>query len=74
MEVAVADVSAWGLAAAGGVPAAAVGDPGQLLDIDMDQLAGPVPLVAAYRLGGRGAVATIQATQTGRIQDPLHRR
>ena len=55
-------------------PASAVGDRGELLDIDMDQLAGPVPLVALHRDRGDGTVADIEATQAGLTQDALHRR
>jgi len=38
---------AWRFAAAVNSPAAAVGDAGELLDVDMDQLAWPITLMAA---------------------------
>ena len=55
-------------------PAAAVGDAGELLDVDMDQLAGPVALVAAHRFAVGGPVAPIEAAEPGGAQDRLHGR
>jgi hypothetical protein len=55
-------------------PAAPVRDAGEFLDIDMDQLAGPVPLVSAHRLPVGGTVAPIEPAEPGPTQDRLHGR
>ena len=51
----------WPVVPAPGAPAAALGDPPELLDVDVDQLAGALALVAhpadrppAHRLAGEG--------------------
>lgn len=62
-----------GLSAAVEAPTAAVGDCGDLLDVDVDQLTGPVALVADDR-SGRCTVADVEATDTVGTQDALHRR
>ena len=41
-----------GIAVAADAPAATVGDPGQFLHVDMDQLTGMFPLIAAARASG----------------------
>ena len=78
MDVAVPDSSrnggllAW-VAASVEAPAASVGDPGQFLDIDVDQLAWQVTLIPArFHLVG-GSVSPIETTDTGPVQDVLHR-
>src|SRR6185437_16965772 len=60
------------LPAVDAVPAA-VGDVAKLLDVDVDQLTGPVPLIAADRHAGRTVqVRQPRAAVTG--QDSMHRR
>jgi hypothetical protein len=49
---------AW-VAATADPTAATVGDAGDLLDVDMDQLAGPVALIAAHG-HGRGSVPAVE--------------
>ena len=74
VDVAVADTGVTaGRAGAATVdsPAAAVGDPTNLFDVDVDQLAGPVALIPNDRLDS--SVATIETTATIGIQDVLHR-
>ena len=53
-------------------PAAAVRDVAELLDIDVDQLAGPVPLIAADRHPG-GPVQVRQPRAAVAAQDRVHR-
>ena len=53
-------------------PAAAVGNATDLLDVDVDQLAGALALVAVDGLGVRGEVTAIEATAASSIQDALH--
>ena len=50
-------------------PATAVGDLAELLDVDVDQLAGPVPFVAADHLAG----GSIQPGQTSQAVAGQHR-
>ena len=72
----VADVGvcrAWGLSSAVDPPAAAVGDPCELLDVDVDEFAGPVPLVAPNRFAVGGPVAAVEPAQSLGAQDVLHR-
>jgi len=52
--------------------AAAVGDVAQLLDVDVDQIAGGVTFVAAYRLAG-GPVQIREPGQAVADQYPVHR-
>jgi hypothetical protein len=54
-------------------PAAPVRDAGELLDVDVDQLAGPVPLIAAHRFSVSGPISAVEPSQTGAMQDRLHR-
>src|SRR5256714_4819124 len=68
-----------GAGAAAGAPAAAVGDAAELFDVDMDQLARPVSLIAHSGsltgpddLAGQW-VAVRQAALPGPAQDPRHR-
>ena len=85
VDVVVADlgllVALWSTvrAAAVGAPAAAVGDAAELLDVHVDQLAGPVAFVAD-RGGLRGPdhltghrVALAQVGHAVAAQDPRHR-
>jgi hypothetical protein len=65
-----------GAVAAVGPPAAAGADPPELLDIEVDQLTGPVALVAvgsAQLLTG-GPVQITQPVQTQPDQHPMHPR
>ncbi len=77
VDVAVTDP---GVAAGGGrcrgrgSPAAAVGDPGDLLDVDMDQLAGTVALVAAHWFGSVARSPSIEPAEALGVEDRLHRR
>ena len=59
--------------AASGSPAAAVGDRGELLHIDVDQLTGPLALVAAHRSCGC-AVTSVKASEASLAKDVLHGR
>src|SRR5256714_15063275 len=68
-----------GAGAPAGAPAAAVWDAAELFDVDMDQLARPVPLIAhggsltgPDDLAGH-RVAVRQAGLPGTAQDPRHR-
>ena len=70
---AAAAVGAGGLRGRWTSPAAAVGDPAELLDVDVDQLAGPVAFVAADDLAG-GPVQAGQAVQAVAGQDAVHGR
>ncbi len=56
-----------------GAPAAAVRDPGQLLDVDMDQFTGPVTLVSLDGFFDR-TVTGVETTDTGLVQNSLPRR
>ena len=55
-------------------PAAAVGDPTDLLHIDVDELTRPVALIAADRFDVGGPVSAIEPAAARGVQDPLHRR
>jgi hypothetical protein len=55
-------------------PAAAVGDPGELLDVDVHELAGPVSLVSADRFAIGRAVSGLEPGHPFRAQDVLHGR
>jgi len=55
-------------------PAAPVGDAGELLDVDVGQLAGPFALVSARRLSVRRSVTAVKAAEIVSMQDRLHRR
>ena len=62
------------VASASAAPTAPVGDSGDLLDIDMDQLAGAFPLIPVWFLCVGGPVPPIQATFTSRVENVLHCR
>lgn len=62
------------VASASAAPSAPVGDPGDLLDIDMDQLAGAFPLIPVWFLCVGGPVPPIQTTFTSRVENVLHCR
>jgi hypothetical protein len=51
-----------------------VWDPGELLDINVDQLTRMFSLIPAYGFTPSGPVTTIQTTNTGTVEDLLHRR
>ena len=80
MHVAVSDsLAGFGVAAAVGAPAAAVGDRWEFLDVDVHQLAGFVSLVS-QRFGGGwaggwagAAVAAVEAAQSRSDADAVHR-
>jgi len=75
VDVSVADGGSGavrGLAAAVDLPAAAGWDAGDLLHVDMNQLARTVALIAAHRLGAGGSVAAVETAQAFRTQDRLH--
>ena len=55
-------------------PAAPVGDRGEFLDVDMDQLAGPFALVTLHRCAVGRTVALVEAGAALIPQDALHRR
>ena len=55
-------------------PPATIGDPGKLLDIDMDQLTRMVSLIPTHGFTIRGPVTTIQTTNTSTVEDLLHGR
>jgi hypothetical protein len=54
-------------------PAAAGGDAGDLLDVDVDQLAGPFALIATHRFDVGGAIAVIEPAEPFTVEDRLHR-
>ncbi|GAA4243018.1 hypothetical protein GCM10022255_000290 [Dactylosporangium darangshiense] len=54
-----------------GAMPAAVGDVAEFLDVDMDELAGPVTFVAAD-VAGSGPVQTAQSRHAVAGQDPMH--
>ena len=60
------------VAAAVEVPAAAGGDRREFLDVNMGQLARMVSLIADHR--SCRAVARVETTEAGLVQDGLHRR
>ena len=60
-------------ASAGALPST-VGDPGDLLHLDMDELTRPVTLEATNWRSAGGAVTSIQPGQSFGTQDLLHRR
>jgi len=62
------------LAPAKCLPASTERDTGQFLDVDMDQLTGPVSLIAARRLRRRGPIADIKTPKPGLAKDRLNRR
>src|SRR3954462_9559979 len=62
------------LAATVNAPAATGRDARDLLDIDMDQLTGPLALIAARPLPRRGPVTAIEPAKAFTVQDRLHRR
>jgi hypothetical protein len=62
------------LAAAVDPPSAAGRDAGDLLDVNVDQLAGPVALRAANRFDVGSAITGIEPAETLTAQDGLHRR
>ena len=62
-----------GVAATVELPAAAVRDGSDLLDVDVDQLTWLFPLVAHDRLAA-GPVTAVQAAAAGGVEDRLHRR
>jgi len=49
-------------------PAATVGDPRKLLDVDMDQLPRAVTLIAAHRFLAVGAVTGIETSRPARFK------
>ena len=55
-------------------PAATGGDAGELVDVDVDQLARPVALIATWRINVGGAVAMVEPAKALSVQDRLHRR
>ena len=55
-------------------PAATGGDAGELVDVDVDQLARPVVLIATWRINVGGAVAMVEPAKALSVQDRLHRR
>ena len=55
------------------LPAAAVRDAGELLDVNMDQFAWPVTDIAADGFGA-GSVAFVESAETGLVEDVLNRR
>ena len=61
-----------GVAASVDSPAAAVGDRGELLDFNMDEVAGVVAHIA-HRLVPRGLVAGVEVAQALAVEDLLHR-
>jgi hypothetical protein len=64
---------AVGLARGARAPATAIGDVAELLDVDVDQLAGPVRLVAADLFTG-GPVDMPKPVDPARHQHSVHRR
>ena len=77
VDVAVADAGVAAVAvvaAAVDPPATAVGDRGELLHVDVDQLAGPVPLVTPDRARSVARSPRSRRPTPGRSQDRLHRR
>jgi hypothetical protein len=52
---------------------AAVGDPGDLLDVEMDQLTRLIALMAHNRLGVGGSVSRFEPGEPFGGQDRLHR-
>ncbi len=64
----------WCLASAVDTPATAIFDARQLLDLDVDELAGPVSLVATGRFSVGGSVADIEPAQTFGSQNVLDGR
>ena len=76
VDVAVAGSAAavmGGVAAAVDPPAAAVGDRGDLLDVDVDQLAWPFALIAPTGSVG-GPVTAVESAAPCGVEDRLHRR
>ena len=61
----------WCLAATVDAPAAAVGDAGELLDVDMNQLTWPIALIAADWLSC-GAVTGIESAESFGDQNGLN--
>jgi hypothetical protein len=61
------------VAAAVDLPAATVGDPSDLLDVDVDELARPVALIAHRWLGVLGPVASAESGESVGSEDLLHR-
>jgi hypothetical protein len=55
-------------------PAAAVGYAGDLLHVDVDQLFGPITLVAAHRFDAGGSVTAVESGESFAVEDALHRR
>ena len=63
------------VAAAVHPPTTAVGDGGDLLDVDVEHVAGPAPLVTlGQRPRARRSITAIETADTGGPQDRLHRR
>ena len=54
-------------------PAAPIGDPGQFLDVNMDELTGVFPFITVDRCGIGGSVTPVETTHTSLIEDLLHR-
>jgi hypothetical protein len=76
VQVAVAGAGSfggWCVASAVDLPTTPFGDPTELFDIDVDQLARPIALIALRLLRG-GAVAAIEPAHALRAQDRLHGR
>ncbi|MEA3213880.1 MAG: hypothetical protein QOJ19_36, partial [Acidimicrobiia bacterium] len=75
VQVAVADAPAGCPAAAVELPAAAVGDGRQFLDVNVDELARTFPLIAPHRrLGACGPITPVETGQSGPAQNGLHGR
>jgi len=54
------------------VPSSPIRDPGEFLDVDVDQLTGLFPLVTSWWLRVGGPVTSIEAAFPGPVEDPLH--
>ena len=62
------------VAAAMDPPSASGGDPGDLLDVDVEKLARVVTLVAPNRLTAGGTITTVESSESSAPQDRLHGR
>ena len=56
-----------------GAPPASGWEPGEFLDVDVDELAGPIALITADRWRS-GPVTAVETTQALSAEDALHRR
>jgi hypothetical protein len=61
------------IASSSAAPPATIGDPGQFLDIDVDELARMVPFIALDSPRVSGPVTPIETTHPSLIEDALNR-